>query len=303
MILPPYLKQEDCIALTATARSITKEQVAPAVKFMENKGLKVLVDEDLFRVNNQFGGTDIERAEFFNKLLSNPEVKALWNVRGGYGTGRMIDGIDFKLLQQQPKWLVGFSDYTVIQCHVQKHLQMATIHGTMPIFMWDKTGTDLQEVESAMESLYLTLIGKAPEYNLAGPIYNDQSFEGEIIGGNLSVLLSIMGTASEPNLDGKILFLEDLDEYLYHIDRMFQTLQRSGKLAKLKAILIGSFIQIHDHQVPFGHTVEDIILHHCKNYGYPIVFGVNTGHHLQNMAIPFGVNAKFQNGLLTFARS
>ncbi len=303
MILPPYLKQGDCIALTATARSITREQIAPAVKFMENKGLKVLVDDELFRVDNQFGGTDTQRADFFNKMLSKPEVKALWNVRGGYGTGRMIDGIDFNLLFKHPKWLIGFSDYTVIHCHVQKQCNMATIHGTMPIFMWEKTGTDLQDVESAMESLYLTLIGCAPDHKVTGPIYNEADFEGEIIGGNLSVLLSVMGTASEPDLDGKILFIEDLDEYLYHIDRLFQTMHRSGKLSKLIAILVGSFIQIHDHQVPFGYTVEDIVLHHCKKYGYPIVFGVNSGHHLQNMAIPFGVNAKFQNGLLTFARS
>lgn len=301
VIIPPYLKSGDCIALTATARSITPEQIRDSVEFMESEGFKVLVDPELYRVHNQFGGNDRERAGFFNRMLSNPEVRAMWNVRGGYGTGRMVDGIDLKLLEKDPKWLVGFSDYTVIHGHVQRQLGMATLHATMPIFLFGKTGTERQEVLDAHKSLAMALRGEVLSYEIEGRKIRDKAFEGEVIGGNLSVLMSILGTVSEPELDGKILFLEDLDEYFYHIDRMMQTLRRSGKLDRIKALLVGSFIQMHDHTVPFGMAIEQIIAEHCENFGFPVIFNVNSGHHLQNMAIPFGVSVKYQNGILTFA--
>ncbi len=304
MIIPPYLKSGDTIALTATARSITADQIAAAVHELELDGFKVLIDDELFRVHHQFGGSDIERADFFNKMLLNPEIKAMWNVRGGYGTGRMVDGIDFELLRQHPKWLIGFSDYTVIHGQVSRQLQMATLHATMPIFMWNKEGEDFEQVRSAIKSMLQVLKGETVNMDLsANKKYNEANFEGQVVGGNLSVLLSVMGTASEPDLNGKILFIEDLDEYFYHIDRMMQTLNRSGKLSGLKALLVGSFIQMHDHTVPFGYDVEAIVLDHCQRYGYPIIMDVNAGHHLENMAIPFGVPAKYQNGILTFATS
>ena len=304
MIIPPYLKPGDTIALTATARSITAEQIDQAVRELEQAGFRVLIDEALFRVHHQFGGTDSERADFFNKMLLNPEVKAMWNVRGGYGTGRMVDGIDFDLLQRHPKWLIGFSDYTVIHGHLNRQLQMASLHATMPIFMWNKEGEELEQVRRAIKSMIQVLKGESISMDLkACKQYNIQEFEGEVVGGNLSVLLSIMGTDSEPDLNGKILFIEDLDEYFYHVDRMMQTLHRSGKLSGLKALLVGSFIQMHDHTVPFGYDVEAIVLDHCQRYGYPIIMDVNAGHHLENMAIPFGVPAKYQNGILTFATS
>jgi len=304
MIIPPYLKSGDTIALTATARSITAEQIAAAVHELEQDGFKVLIDDELFSVHHQFGGSDSARAHFFNKMLMNTEVKAMWNVRGGYGTGRMVDGIDFELLRRHPKWLIGFSDYTVIHGQVSRQLQMATLHATMPIFMWNKEGEAFEQVRRAIKSMLDVLKGETISMDLsANKKYNDASFEGQIVGGNLSVLLSIMGTASEPDLNGKILFIEDLDEYFYHVDRMMQTLSRSEKLSGLKAVLVGSFIQMHDHAVPFGYDVEAIILDHCQRYGYPIIMDVNSGHHLENMAIPFGVPAKYQNGLLTFATS
>jgi muramoyltetrapeptide carboxypeptidase len=304
MIIPPYLQAGDTIALTATARSITREQILPAVQLIEAAGFRVLIEEDLFRVHHQFGGNDHERAEFFNAMLRRQEVKALWNVRGGYGTGRMVDDIDFEYLRLHPKWLIGFSDYTVIHGHVNRQIGMATLHATMPIFLWNKTGEEQQQVENAVKSMISVLKGDALEIDLSNcKSYNVREFEAPVVGGNLSVLLSMMGTASEPDLNGKILFIEDLDEYYYHIDRMMQTLRRSGKLANLKALLVGSFIQMHDHTVPFGLDVEAIIKDHCLAYNYPVIFDVNAGHHLENMAIPFGVPAKFQNGILTFATS
>lgn len=303
MKIPPFLKEGDTIALTASARSITREQIAPAVEFMQAKGFKLLIDEDLFRVHHQFGGTDLQRAEFINKMIADPEVKALWNVRGGYGTGRMIDDLDVNTLRQNPKWMIGFSDYTVIHHHVMRHCDLAVLHATMPIFMWEKQGKELEDVKLAMESLASALKGEFQSLNCQNSeTINAHDFTGEIVGGNLSVLLSINGTDSETDWTDKILFIEDLDEYYYHIDRMMQTLRRNGKLKGLKALLVGSFIQMHDHTVPFGMTVKEIITEHCSPYSYPIVFDVNAGHHLQNMTIPFGMLAEFKNGLLTFVR-
>ncbi|HEY1046907.1 MAG TPA: LD-carboxypeptidase [Bacteroidia bacterium] len=304
MKIPPFLKEGDTIALTASARSITREQIAPAVEFMQSKGFKLLIDEDLFRVHHQFGGTDKQRAQFTNKMIANPEVKALWNVRGGYGSGRMIDELDVNLLSNHPKWMIGFSDYTVIHHHVMRHCDLAVLHATMPIFMFDKQGKDLEDVEMAMNSLVSALKGDFQSLNCQNSeLINAKDFKGEITGGNLSVLMSIQGTNSETDWTNKILFIEDLDEYYYHIDRMMQTLRRGGKLKDLKAVLVGSFIQMHDHTVPFGMNVKEIITEHCASYGYPIVFDVNAGHHLQNMTIPLGVLTEFKNGIITFASS
>lgn len=304
MKIPPYLKEGDTIALTASARSITREQIAPAVEFMQSKGFKLLIDDDLFRVHHQFGGTDVQRAEFINKMITNPEVKALWNVRGGYGSGRMIDELDVNLLSQNPKWMIGFSDYSVVHHHVMRHCGIAVLHATMPIFMWDKQGKELEDVQMAMDSLASALKGNFQALNCQNSeVLNPKDFQGEVTGGNLSVLMSIKGTNSETDWTNKILFIEDLDEYYYHIDRMMQTLRRSGKLKGLKALMVGSFIQMHDHTVPFGKNVKEIITEHCSGYGYPIIFDVNAGHHLQNMTIPLGVLTEFKNGIITFARS
>jgi muramoyltetrapeptide carboxypeptidase len=302
VIIPPYLEPGDTIAIVAPARSITPEQVLPAATYMESKGFKVLLHPDLYRVHHQFAGTEQERAGFFNSMLANPEVKALWCARGGYGTARMIDLVDFGLLKQQPKWIAGFSDVTVLLNHIDKHCHMASLHSTMPIFMHNKEGKDLSDMRLAIDSLAQSLSGNFPVFDLSGhEKFHGMDFEGEVIGGNLSVLCSIAGSTSETDWNNKVLFIEDLDEFYYHIDRMMLMLKRSGKLDGLKALLVGSFIRMHDHTVPFGWNVRDIILQHCGAYQYPIIFDVNAGHHQQNMTIPFGIPAKFKNALLTFA--
>lgn len=301
-IIPPFLKPGDTIAIAATARSVGTDQLQAAVQFMEMKGFKVRMDDGLFAVENQFAGDEVHRAACFNRLLADPDVKAIWCGRGGYGTARMVDLIDFDLLSRHPKWIAGFSDVTVLLNHVYRQCHMATLHSTMPVFMHAKTGKDFDDVCLAADSLASALSGKFPVFGLqAGPAYNNNSFSGEITGGNLSVLYSVMGSATEVDWNGKILFLEDLDEYYYHIDRMMLALRRAGKLSGLKALLVGSFIAMHDHTVPFGYNVEEIILQHCQAYAYPIVFNVNSGHHLQNIAIPFGVHAEYNQGILTFA--
>lgn len=303
-IIPPYLKKGDTIAIAATARSITEVQLQNAIDFVECNGFKVFLHPELYQVNHQFAGTDEHRAKVLNDLLKTHEVKGIWIARGGYGTARMVDMIDFELLKNQPKWIAGFSDVTVLLNHIYSQCHMANMHSTMPIFLHDKYDEDLKQGKDAVLSLLESLQGQHRTFDLSqNEIFNKKNFEGEIIGGNLSVLVSILNSNSDSNWDNAILFIEDLDEYYYHIDRMLLMLKRAGKLKKLKALLVGSFIQIKDHQIPFGYNVKEMILQHCLEYNYPIIFDVDAGHHLHNLCIPFGINVNYYNGILTFANS
>lgn len=299
---PSFLKPGDTIGITAPARSISYKQLEAAKSYVESKGFKVYLHPDLFAIDHQFAGSEALRAKVINDLFENKDVKAIWCARGGYGCLRMVDLIDFNLLETNPKWLIGFSDVTVLHSHILKNCHLPTIHATMPVFMSEKTGKDYHDVSIAIDSLLTVLQGEPYSFDLCGnEKLNTADFSGEIIGGNLSVLASILNSVSDITFDDKILFIEDLDEYYYHLDRMLLMLKRSGRLKNLKALLVGSFIQMHDHTIPFGKTTKDIITEHCAAYGYPIIFDINAGHHLQNLAIPFGLPVYFMNGILTFA--
>lgn len=301
-IIPPFLQPGSTIAIAATARSISHEQIAAAIEYMEEKGFKVHLDPGLYEVNHQFAGDETHRAESFNRLLANPEIHAIWCARGGYGTARMVDLIHFDILRENPKWIAGFSDATVLLNHIERQCNMATLHSTMPVFMNAKEGDDYEDVCLALDSLALALQGKFKKFDLRkNTVINPADFEGEIIGGNLSVLHSIIGSESESDWTDKILFIEDIDEYFYHIDRLVLAFKRAGKLKGIKALLVGSFVAMHDHSIPFGYDVKQILEQHCKDYGFPIVFDVDAGHHLRNICLPFGVHAKYKDGILTFA--
>lgn len=303
-IIPPFLNIGDTIAIAATARFVTPEQIQVAVNLIEQQGFKVFLHPHLFDADRQFGGTDTNRALYFNELLLNREIKAIWCARGGYGTVRMIDGIDFELLRKNPKWIIGFSDVTLLLNQIYNQLNMAVLHATMPIFMFDKSNEELKEAEFSFIKTLGFLKGEELQYNVQqNEKYNEQSFEGEVIGGNLSILLSALGSNSDVDWKNKILFIEDLDEYLYHIDRMFFTLKRAGKFEGLKAILVGSFTQLKDHQIPFGYDVKEMILQHISDTGCPVIFDINSGHVPLNLPIPFGIHVKYQNGLITFANA
>lgn len=302
MKIPPYLNLGDTIAIAAPARSINYNQLKLAKEWVESRGFKVYIHEDLYQVSNQMGGTDAQRAKLFNDLLEMKEVKAIWCARGGYGCLRMVDGINTEFLSKNEKWIIGFSDVTVIHSHVLTKCNLAVLHATMPIFMDGKEGMDYEHVGIAIDSMLDVIMGKAYSFQLnQNESVNLNTFSGEIIGGNLSVLASIVDSVSEVEYDNKILFIEDLDEYYYHIDRILLMLKRSGRLKHLKALLVGSFINMHDHTIPFGQDVKSIIKQHFSDYGYPIIFDIEAGHHLKNMAIPFGIPISFQNGILTFA--
>lgn len=303
-IIPPFLKEGDTIAIAATARFVTPEQIQAAVSLIEQQGFKVFLHPHLFDADRQFGGTDKNRALYFNELLKNNEVKAIWCARGGYGTVRMIDEINFDLLRKNPKWIIGFSDVTLLLNQIYNQLNMAVLHATMPIFMFDKSDEELKQAEYSFLQTLDFLRGNKLQYEVQlSEKYNEQDFEGVVIGGNLSILLSALGSDSDGSWHNKVLFIEDLDEYLYHIDRLLFTLKRAGKFEGLKGILVGSFTQMKDHQIPFGYTVKEMILQHVSETKCPVVFDVNSGHVPLNLPIPFGIDVKYQNGLITFANA
>lgn len=275
MIIPPYLKPGDTVGIISTARSFTLNEVQPFVELLESWKLKVRLGDTLGKVNHQFAGSDKERVSDFQRMSDDPEIKAIFCARGGYGTVRIIDQIDFSAFKERPKWICGFSDITVLHTTLQQQFGIASLHTITSLY--------LSEVDQFSQfSLKSALFGGALTYAFDAHPLNRwnaaNKMKGVVIGGNLSVLYSLSGSASDINTDGKILFLEDLDEYLYHIDRMMMQLKRAGKLNKLAGLLIGSFSDMKDNSIPFGTTAEAIIKEAIEEFDYPVVFGFPAGH-------------------------
>lgn len=298
MIKPPFLQQGDTIGITATARKISIEELQTAITLFESWGLKVELAPNLFSNDNQFAGTDTERVADFQYLADKSEIKAIICARGGYGTVRIMDLINWNKFSKNPKWLVGYSDVTVLHNHINENLNIATLHATMPLGM-DTENLDKIEAQNSIQKI---LFGEFPQYELPKHNLNKQGeAKGIFVGGNLSVLYSILGSVSFPNTDGKILFIEDLDEYLYHIDRMLQGLKRAGVLNNLAALVIGGMSDMRDNTVPFGKTAEEIIYNVVKDYNYPVYFNFPAGHIDKNLALPMGIEASLDNNVLKFS--
>lgn len=277
MKTPEYLKKGSKIALVAPARKISREEISAAVSWITEKGFVAVYDDRLFAEYHQLAGDDDFRASVLQHYLDRDDIDAILCARGGYGTIRIIDKLDFTKFAKHPKWIVGYSDVTVLHAKMQQ-LGYQSIHGTMAINFEKNT-------KEALESLFNALTGKwnAVEMHGRASLHNIP-----IVGGNLSVLYSMLGSDLFPETDRKILFIEDLDEYLYHIDRMMMALKRSGKLTNLKALLVGAFTDMHDNAVPFGMTAKDIIYEKVKEYGYPIIWDIPAGHIDDNRAIILG---------------
>ncbi len=287
MITPPILQKGDTVAIAATARKVSKEEMHDAIALLENWGLNVLVQPELFAEQNQFAGSDSHRANAFNKLLANPQVKAIFCARGGYGTVRMVDEIRIDLLLQHPKWIIGFSDITVLITHFYKNLGLCTIHGPMPLNMQIAK----QHIESLVHLKNTLFTGPQEIWFKSNPL-NTFDFKDPspyvVMGGNLSVLYAILGSNSFPNLDNCWLFLEDLDEYLYHIDRMMQGLKRAGVLNHIKGFIIGDMSDMKDNAIPFGKNAYEIILEMADSIQKPVVFGIPSGHEPHHMSMVMG---------------
>jgi len=281
MITPPYLQKGDTVAIVATARKHIDDDLKLAKEFLENWGLKVVVGSSIGLDQNQLAGTDEDRARDFQQQLDNKNVKAIWCVRGGYGTVRMVDLIDFSKFKQQPKWVIGFSDVTVLHSHLNT-LGFESIHGMMPVNIPRAT-------PEAKESLRKALFGESLSYAIPFDKMNKLGkAKGELVGGNLSILYSLFGSDSAIDCTDKILFLEDLDEYLYHIDRMMMNLKRNGCLESLKGIVVGSMTKMKDNDIPWGKNALQIIEEVTKTYNIPVVYNFPAGHIPDNRALIFG---------------
>jgi muramoyltetrapeptide carboxypeptidase len=280
MITPPYLKKGDTIAIVATARKNIDDNLKFAADLLHSWGLNVKVGSTIGLDLNQLAGTDKQRAQDFQEQMDNQNIKGIWCVRGGYGTVRMIDLLDFTKFKQHPKWVIGFSDVTVLHNHLNT-MGFKSIHGIMPI--------SSKATEEAKESLRISLFGEKLKYEIdANPMNRKGTASGELVGGNLSILYSLLGSKSAINCDDKILFMEDLDEYLYHIDRMMINMQRNGCLESIKGIIVGAMTKMKDNDIPWGKDAYQIIEDVTKKYNIPVIYNFPAGHIQDNRALIMG---------------
>lgn len=280
---PNTIQKGDTVGLLALACKVDFEMLKPAIELMENNwGLKVILGKSLTSEYHQFAGTDTVRANDFQMMLDNPEIKAIFSARGGYGSSRLLDSIDFTAFQKQPKWVIGFSDITAVHCHIHT-LNIESLHATMPKLFLQEGG------EESLESLRKVLFGEETNYKVEPHQMNRLgAANGPLIGGNLAILIHVIGSKSDINYGGKILFLEDVNEYLYSIDRMMIQLKRSGKLQNLAGLIVGSFSDCLDNNVSFGKTANEIIQEAVADYDFPVCYGFPVGHGADNWAMPCG---------------
>ncbi len=287
---PPYLKKGDIIGITCPAGFIHLEDIQPAINKMQEWGFETKVGNTIGKRDFTFGGTDEERLADIQQMLDDPLVKAIMCARGGYGAVRIIDKVDFKKFVLNPKWIIGFSDITVIHNHISRHYNISGIHSKMCNSFPDDWGTADQIQKDTIESIRQCLTGEKMNY-MAPPNSNNKTgnCSGRLIGGNLKTIETLAGSSSNIITKNKILFVEDTGEYLYSIDRMFWNLKRSGKLSGLKGLIIGGFkIKKDDEGEEFGKTLEEIILEKVKEYDYPVCFDFPVGHQKNNYALKTG---------------
>ncbi|NDC41218.1 MAG: LD-carboxypeptidase [Chitinophagia bacterium] len=278
------LRQGATIGITCPSGYVAHDRVAYATEVLERWGYKVVLGKTVGNEFHYFSGTDGERAADLQQMLDDPAIDAILMGRGGYGMSRIIDKLDFAQFAAQPKWLCGFSDITVLHSHVQAVLGVPTLHSPMCGHFKPDT-----EHEDFLLSFRRALAGEQQAYTMPAHRLNRQGVgNGVVTGGNLSLLVHLTGSVSEVDFTGKLLFIEDLDEHLYHIDRMLMHLRRAGKLAGLAGLLVGGFTDMKDTERPFGQTVEELIFDKVRDYDYPVAFGFPAGHQSINYTLVLG---------------
>ena len=281
MITPPYLQKGDTIAIVSTARKNIDDNLKPTIDLLEGWGLKAKIGKTIGLDYYQLAGTDDQRAADFQEQMDNPNIKAIWCVRGGYGTVKIIDKLDFTKFKQNPKWIIGFSDVTVLHSHLNR-MGIESLHATMPVAIPRAT-------DAAKNTLCAALFNDKLEYTLDCDALNHLGkAKGELVGGNLSILYSLLGSESAVDCNDKILFIEDLDEYLYHVDRMMVNLKRNGCLQNLKGIIVGAMTEMKDNEIPWGRNALEIIEDNVKGLNIPIIYNFPAGHIRDNRALIFG---------------
>jgi muramoyltetrapeptide carboxypeptidase len=286
MKIPPYLKKGDTIGITCPAGYMAAEKAATCITVLQQWGYEVMVGKTLGSASpNYFSATDEERRDELQAMLDDKNILAILCGRGGYGVGRIIDQLDFTAFKKNPKWLIGFSDITVLHSHIYSNLKIASLHAPMAAAFNDGEYTN-----EFIQSLQKTIAGKKSKYSCAAHTFNKQgTVTGALVGGNLSLLAHLTGTASDINTKNKILFIEDIGEYIYSTDRMLYQLKRSGKLDQLAGLIIGGFTDMKDTERPFGKTVYEAIKDIIAEYDYPVCFGFPVSHGKENYALKVGV--------------
>ena len=283
---PPYLKAGDTVAIVAPSGILKNREgeVQQAIGLLKSWGLHAVVGKHVFSRDHHFAGTDEERCEDFQKAMDDPKISAIWCARGGYGTVRILDKLDFSIFKKKPKWLIGYSDITAL--HNQFHNQgFETIHALMCVSLTK----DLSEIEESINTFKSSLFGKPNSYTLEGSTYNKSGNAiGQLVGGNLTMLHTMLGSKTSIDTSGKILFIEEIGEYKYHIDRMLQSLKRAGYFDHCKGVIVGDMTKLRKNTTLWGSSIEQLILDALADYDFPIAFNMPAGHEKDNRALILG---------------
>ncbi len=286
--IPPYLKEGDKIGILCPGGYMPYEKAQTAIAVLQEWGYEVVTGSTLGSQFNYFSGTDEQRLNDMQQMLDDDTIRAILCARGGYGTGRIIDQLNFKKCRKNPKWIIGFSDITILHCHLFSKYKIASLHSSMAS-AFNNHGFK----NAFVQSLRKTLSGEKTVYECGAHAFNRRGIaSGRLIGGNLSLITHLLGTPSAIRARRKILFIEDTGEYLYNIDRMLYQLKRAGILDKIAGLIVGGFTEMKDTSVPFGQTVEEIIRDIVKDYEYPVCFNFPVSHGIENFALKIGVKYK-----------
>ena len=290
--IPPFLKKGDTIGIVCPAGYMPFEKAQTCIQTLISWGFKVIPGKTLGNQYHYFSGTDEERCNDLQHMMDDEKIDAVLCARGGYGTGRIIDKLDFSKFKKSPKWIIGFSDITLLHCHLFSNFKIASMHAPMAAAF-----NDGEFNNQYIQSLHDALLGKKSDYKTEGNILDQPGkAKGILVGGNLSLLVNVIGTSSDIKTKNKILFIEEIGEYIYSVDRMMYQLKRSGKLEDLKGLIIGRFSDMKDTTIPFGQTVEDAVKDLVKDYNYPVCFGFPVSHDRENYALKVGVKYKLKVG-------
>ncbi|MCB0375238.1 MAG: LD-carboxypeptidase [Sinomicrobium sp.] len=283
---PPYLKAGDTVAIVATSGVLNNEEenIKRATELLNGWGLQVVPGPHLFSRNGHFAGTDEERAADFQHALDDPGIKAIWCARGGYGAVRILDRLDYTRFKQHPKWIIGYSDITAI------HSQVHNLgYESIQAMMCTSLDRDPETSKAAVATFKDAIFGKPLTYTVEGCEYNRTGkSSGQLVGGNLTLLHTMLGSKTSIDTRGKILFIEEIGEYAYHIDRMLQSLKRAGYFDGCKGLIVGNISRVRENTTPFGRTVEELILDVVADYDFPVLFNFPAGHEDDNRALILG---------------
>ena len=286
LIEPPYLKAGDTVAIVAPSGILKnrEREVQQAVDLLKSWGLHAIIGKHVFSKSNHFAGTDDERCEDLQDAMDNPNVSAIWCARGGYGTVRILDKLNYTKFKENPKWVIGYSDITAL--HNQLHNNgFMSIHALMCVSLTK----DLDEISFTIDTFKSALFGKQSNYDLdLAPFNRFGEAKGKLVGGNLTMLHTMLGSKESIDTSGKILFIEEIGEYKYHIDRMLQSMKRAGYFDNLKGLIVGDMSRMRKNTTLWGTSVEELIIDALADYDFPIAFGMPAGHEKENVAMTLG---------------